>query len=150
VAQLEALELVALLSLLADDIEHLVNELSALGVVALGPVVAGAVLTEDEVIGFEELAVLAAFDVVDDSGLEVHQDGTRDILPASSLIEVDVDLVELEIRIAAVSTGAIDAVLLGDDLPELGTDLVTALSNLDVHNLTHSAFDVSARPRFKA
>jgi hypothetical protein len=27
-------------------------------------------------------------------------------------------------------------VLVGDDLPELGTDLVTALATLDVHNLT--------------
>ena len=28
-------------------------------------------------------------------------------------------------------------VLIGDDLPELGTDLVTALASLDVNDLAH-------------
>ena len=32
-------------------------------------------------------------------------------------------------------TGGVDAVLIGDDLPELGTDLVTALTSLDVNEL---------------
>jgi len=39
-----------------------------------------------------------------------------------------------------VSSGGVDAVLVGDDLPELGTDLVTALAGLEVDNLTHSEF----------
>ena len=34
-------------------------------------------------------------------------------------------------------TGRVDTVLIGDDLPELGTDLVTALAALDVDKLTH-------------
>ncbi len=40
VSDLEALEAVAALSLTSDDIENLVNKLSTLGVVTLGPVVA--------------------------------------------------------------------------------------------------------------
>ena len=36
-----------------------------------------------------------------------------------------------------VGAGRVDAVLVGDDLPELGTDLVTALAALDVYELTH-------------
>jgi len=36
-----------------------------------------------------------------------------------------------------VRTGGVNSVLIGDDLPELGTDLVTALAALDVHNLSH-------------
>merc|ERR1719473_2334278 len=44
----EALEAVAALGLLADDVEDGVDELGALGVVALGPVVARARLAEDE------------------------------------------------------------------------------------------------------
>ena len=31
-------------------------------------------------------------------------------------------------------TGGVNSVLVGHDLPELGTDLVTALSSLDVNN----------------
>merc|ERR1711934_925170 len=55
VAELEALEAIARLSLLADDIEHRIDELSALGVVSLGPIVSGASLSEDKVVGAEEL-----------------------------------------------------------------------------------------------
>ena len=44
VRDLEALEAVAGLGLLADDVEDRVDELGALGVVALGPVVSGAFL----------------------------------------------------------------------------------------------------------
>ena len=32
----------------------------------------------------------------------------------------------------------VDSVFIGDDLPELGADLVAALASLDVHDLTHS------------
>ena len=37
--------------------------------------------------------------------------------------------------IVGAGTGGVDAVLIGDDLPELGTDLVTALAFLDVNEL---------------
>jgi hypothetical protein len=33
-----------------------------------------------------------------------------------------------------VCTGGVDTVFIGDDLPELGTDLVTALASLDVYD----------------
>jgi hypothetical protein len=36
-----------------------------------------------------------------------------------------------------VRAGGVDAVLVGDDLPELGTDLVTALAGLDVDDFSH-------------
>jgi hypothetical protein len=45
-------------------------KLSALGVVALGPVVAGAGLAEDEVVGAEELAEGASADGVHGAGLK--------------------------------------------------------------------------------
>uniref|UniRef100_J3LTD8 Uncharacterized protein n=1 Tax=Oryza brachyantha TaxID=4533 RepID=J3LTD8_ORYBR len=66
---------VAVLGLLADDVEHGVDELGALGVVALSPVVAGAGLPEDEVVGAEDLAVGAGAHGVHGPGLEVHQHG---------------------------------------------------------------------------
>ena len=46
-------------------------------------------------------------------------------------------LTQLEIAIAVVAAGGIDTVLVGDDLPELGSDLVTALASLKVDNLSH-------------
>ena len=36
-----------------------------------------------------------------------------------------------------IRTGGVDSVLVRDDLPELGTDLVTALTSLNVDNFSH-------------
>ena len=52
------------LGLLAHDVKDGVDELGALGVVALGPVVAGASLAEDEVVRAEDLAERAEPDGV--------------------------------------------------------------------------------------
>lgn len=52
------------------------------------------------------------------------------------LVVVDIDALQLEVALALVGTVGLDAVLVGDDLPELGTDLVTALTSLDVDDFT--------------
>ncbi len=43
----------------------------------------------------------------------------------------------LEIAVAVVGAGGVDAMLVRDDLPELGADLVAALASLQVDNLAH-------------
>merc|ERR1712151_77824 len=48
---LKALQAVASLGLLADDVEDAVDELGALRVVPLGPIVAGSCLPEHKVVG---------------------------------------------------------------------------------------------------
>jgi len=55
----------------------------------------------------------------------------------SGLIVVHVDALELEIGVTVVRAGGVDTVLVGDDLPELGTDLVAALACLAVDDLAH-------------
>ena len=83
VGDLEALEAVAGLGLLADDVEDGVDELRTLGVVALGPVVTGSGLAEHEVVRAEELAEGAGADGVHGSRLEVHEDGAGDVAACS-------------------------------------------------------------------
>lgn len=83
---LEALEAIAPLGLLPDDVEDRVDELRALGVMALGPVVSGAGLTEDEVVGPEKGAEGARPDRVHGAGLQVDQDRSRHVLVAGDLI----------------------------------------------------------------
>ena len=113
------------------------TNLSALGVVALGPVVAGARLAEDEVVRAEDLAEGARADGVHGARLEVHQDVAGHVAAAGRLVVVHVDALELEVGVAVVGAGRVDAVLIGDDLPELGADLVAALATLDSNDLTH-------------
>jgi hypothetical protein len=131
------LEAVTVFSLLPDDVEHGIDELRALGVVALGPVVPGAGLAEDKVVGPEDLAVWPSADTVHGARLKVHEHGAGHEPAARRLVVVDVDALELEVGGADVATGRVDAVLVADHLPELGTDLVSALAALDVEDLPH-------------
>ncbi len=93
---------VAALGLLAHDIQDGIDQLGALGVVALGPVVAGSGLAEDEVVGAEELSEWPSADRVHGAGLEIHEDGARDVAAAGGLVEVDVDALQLEVGVAVV------------------------------------------------
>ena len=43
----------------------------------------------------------------------------------------------LEVRIAVVRSSGVDAVLVGDGLPEFGSYLVTALTGLNMDNFPH-------------
>ena len=126
---MRTLQTIRALSLLADNIENGVDELSALRVVTLGPVVTGTTLTEDKVVGAEEVAERSRADGVHGSGLEINEDRTGHILVGADFVVVHVDTLKLEVVVALVETIRLNAVLIGDDLPELGTDLVTALGN---------------------
>jgi hypothetical protein len=56
VGDLESLEAVASFGFLSDNVEDGVNEFSTFGVMSLSPVVTGTSLSENEVIGSEELS----------------------------------------------------------------------------------------------
>ena len=51
----------------------------------LGPVVSSTGLTEDEVVGAEELAERTGTDSVHGAGLQIDEDGTGNVLVAGSL-----------------------------------------------------------------
>ena len=137
VGDLETLEAIATFGFLSDDIEDGVDELGSLGVVTLGPVVTGTGLSEDEVVRSEELTEWSSSDGVHGSWLKIHEDGSWDVSSTGGLVVVDVDSLELEIGVTVVGTGWVNSVLVGDDLPELGTDLVTALAALNVNDFSH-------------
>jgi hypothetical protein len=123
VGDLETLEAVTGLSLATDNIDDLVDELSTLSVVTLGPVVSGTRLAENKVVGTEELTKGTSADGVHGTGLQVDKDSTGDIFVAASLdsivstyypsfryellthlVEVDVHTLQLEVG-GAIVTG---------------------------------------------
>jgi hypothetical protein len=79
VCQLEALKTIAAFGLAAHHVDDLVDEFGTFGVVALGPVVAGAGLSIDQVIRPEHLAERAGPDGIHGGGLQVDEDGAGDI-----------------------------------------------------------------------
>merc|ERR1712029_77163 len=137
VGDLESLEAVTAFSFLSDDIEDGVDELGTLGVVTLGPVVTSTSLSEDEVVWSEELAEWAGSDGIHGSWLKIHEDGSWDVTASSGFVVVNVDSLELEVGVSVVGASWVDSVLIGDDFPELGTDLVTALASLNVNDFSH-------------
>ena len=137
VGDLESLEAIATFGFLSDDIEDGVDELGTLGVVTLGPVVTGTSLSENEVVWSEELTEWSSSDRVHGSWLKIHEDGSWDVSSSGGFVVVDVDSLELEIGVTVVGTGGVNSVFVGDDLPEFGTDLVTALTTLDVNDFSH-------------
>ena len=118
---MRTLQTIRALSLLADNIENRVDELGALRVVTLGPVITSTALTEDEVVRAEEVAEGSRTDGVHGSRLEINEDGTRNVLVRADFIVVHVDALELKVVVALVQSIRLNAVLIRDDLPELGT-----------------------------
>ena len=48
----------------------------------------------------------------------------------------------MEIGVTMIGTSWVNTVFVRDDLPELGTDLVTALAGLKVDNFSHVVLDL--------
>merc|ERR1719345_330810 len=140
VAKLEALKAIAAFSLLTHNIQHGVNQLSAFSIMSFRPVVTSSGLSEHKVVRAEKLTKWSSTNAVHCAGLKVHEDSTRHIASSGRLVEIYIDALELEVGIAVVCTSGIYAVLIADDFPELCSDLVAALTTLDVNELAHDGF----------
>lgn len=145
VGDLESLQHVTVFGLFADDVHDRVHELGALGVVALGPVVAGTALAKDKVVRAEQMAQRARADRVHRARLEIDQHGAWHVLVVRRLVVVHIDALQLEGRCAYIVAGAVDAMFIRQHLPELGSDLVTTLAGLQVYDLTHVVLDETKR-----
>lgn len=85
----------------------------------LGPVVAGTRLAEHKVVGPEDLAERSRSHRVHGAGLQIDKDSAGHVLATGRLIVVHIDALQLQVAVTVVGAGGIDAMLIGDDLPEL-------------------------------
>jgi len=95
VGDLESLEAVASFGFLSDNVEDGVDEFSSFSVMSLGPVVTGSSLSENEVIGSEELSEGSGSDGVHCTGFEIHKDGSGDVSSSSGFVIINIDSFEL-------------------------------------------------------
>jgi hypothetical protein len=142
---LYTLQAVAALRLLPNHIQNRVDQLSSLRVVSLRPVVSRPSLPEHEVVRPEDLSVRTRPHTVHRPRLQIHQHRARHVPPAARLIVIHIDPLQLQIRHALVRPRRVDAMLLAHHLPELRSDLVSALPSLDVQDLSH--LDRKCNPR---
>jgi hypothetical protein len=136
VSDLETLKAIARFGFFTNDVQNGIDQFGTFGVVTFGPIITGTGLSEDKVIGAEQLTEGSGTDGIHGTRFQIHKDGTRDISAAGGFVKVNVDAFQLKIGITVVGTGGVDTVLVGDDFPEFGTDLVTALTTLDVNDFS--------------
>jgi len=86
---------------------------------ATGFVLTGSRLSVNEVIWPEKLAHRRLADGVHGARLQVDEHRSRHVLAAAGLVVVNIDPLVLQGGLAVVVTIGIDAVLVGDDFPEL-------------------------------
>ena len=101
------------------------------------PVVSSTALSENEVVRSKDLSEGTRPHRVHGTGLQVNQNRPGDVLPSGGLVVVDVDPLELKVRVSVVVASRVDAMFVRNNFPELGADLVATLAGLKVNNLTH-------------
>merc|ERR1711893_264654 len=129
----EALQPSALVSQLPDAVQDQVNNLLTNGVVTTGIVVGSILLTSDQLLRVEQLAVGASADLIHNSGLQIHKDSPGYMLASTSLTEEGVE------GVITTSNGLVtghlairlDTMLKAVQLPAGVTDLDTGLTNMD-------------------
>ena len=115
------LKTITTFSLFSDNIEDTVHQLCPLGVVTLGPVVTSSRLSKDKVVGSEDLTKGSGPHTVHGPWLQVHEDGPGHVLASTGLVVVDVDPLQLEVRVPMVGASGVDTMLIRDYLPKLQT-----------------------------
>lgn len=101
----------------------------------LSPIIPGSSLAEDEVIGPKNLAIGPRADTVHGSGLQIHQHCSRHIPTSTGLVEVDVDSLQLQIGVAMVCPGWINAMFIANHLRALTSGCqIIRISNRSTSN----------------
>jgi hypothetical protein len=101
--------------------------------VTTGEVVGGILLTGDELLGVEELAVGTSSDLIDDGGLQVEEDATGNVLAGTSLGEEGVESIvaTADGLVRGHLTIGLNTVLEAEELPAGVTNLDTGLTDVD-------------------
>ena len=136
VEEKEALQASALVSQLPNPVQNKVNHLRANGVVAPGIVVGSILLAVDELLRMEELAVGSTPGLIYDSGLQINEDSSGDMLPSTSLREEGGEGVIPKSLVRRHVAIRLNAMLQAVELPAGIANLATGLANVDGDALT--------------
>ena len=132
----ESLESSASICQLPDSVKNKVDNLLSDGVVSSGVVVGGVLLSVDELLGVVQLTVGSASGLVNDSGLQIDEDCSWDVLASASLGEEGLEGVIPEGLVGGHVAIGLDAMLKAVELPTGVSDLATGLADVDGDALT--------------
>lgn len=127
------METSALISKLSDSVEAEIDDFLTNGVMTSGEVVGGIFLSGDELLGMEELSVGTSSNFIDDSGFQVEEDASGDVLTSTSLGEEGVEsiITTSDSLIRGHLTVGLDTVFETEEFPTGVTNLDTGLTNVD-------------------
>ena len=137
VTYLESLKTIATFSFFSYNIKNWINKFSTFSIMTFSPVVTSTSLSEYEVIWSEKLTEWSSSNWVHCSWFEIHKNGSWDESTTGGFVIININSFKLKIRITMICTGWVDTVFIRNDFPEFGTNLVTALTTLDVNNFSH-------------
>merc|ERR1712213_240137 len=135
--QKESLKSSTGVSELPNPVENQVDNLLSDGVVSSGVVVSGVLLSVDELLGMVQLTIGSASGLIDDSRLQINEDGSWDVLASSSLGEEGLEGVVPEGLVGGHVAVGLDAMFEAVELPAGVSDLATGLADVDGDALTH-------------
>lgn len=119
---------------------------------AFGPVISGSTLAKDEIVWTEQLAKRTSPNGVHCARFQIDQYSPGNIFAAARLIVVNVDALQLQVRITVIGACGLNPMLVRNDFPKLEikrvsliysapgclcSNLIAALASLDVNNLAH-------------
>lgn len=117
-----------------------VNELDALKIMALGLVITSTRLAKNEFIGPKDMANGSKPNTTHGAKLQIHEHHLGHISSPVCFIVVHIDPLQLKIPTSIIPSSWINPMVITNDLPKLGSDLVFAPSCLYVQDLIHSCF----------
>ncbi len=104
---------------------------------ATGVVVGGILLASDELLGVEELTVGASPNLINDSGLQINENSTGDVLSSASLSKEGGEAVISSHELVGGHLAIrLDTMLQAVELPAGIADLATGLADVDGDALT--------------
>jgi hypothetical protein len=135
----EALETSAVVRKLADAVKAQVNDLLPNCIMTASIIICCIFLARNKLLGVEQLAVGAGADLINNSGLQVQEDGTGNVLASTSLREEGVESIVLDADglVGWHSAIRLNSVLEAEKFPAGITNLGTSLANVNTNRLAH-------------
>merc|ERR1719147_357674 len=110
---------------------------SAFCVVSFCPVVSSPTLSKNKIIRSEDLSKWPTANTVHSSGLQVNQNSPWHIFAPGGLIVVYIYSFELKVGCSSIGSCGVNSMLITDDLPEFGSNLISTLAGLEVNDFPH-------------
>jgi len=126
-----------LVSKFPDSVQNQIHDLLANGVVAPGVVVGSVLLAIDQLLGVVELTVGSNSGLVNDSGLQVNEDSSWNMIAATSFREEGLEGIVSESLIRWHMTIRLDTVLQAVQLPAGVSNLDSSLSDMNGDTFSH-------------